>query len=76
MNIKLCGYDVSISAKHPYQEKKSKRATLELLNYLSIMLDEAAENYERDYFEDSANRINKFSDELYEICRDKGLYKA
>lgn len=76
MNVKICGYDVSINAKHFYQDKKSKRATLELLNYLSLILDEAADNYERNCYEDNAKIVNRYSDELYKICRDNGLYKA
>ena len=76
MKITMCGYDVSISAKHSWQDKKSKRATLELLNYLSILFDEAAENYEKDGFEQGAKKANQYSDELYEICNNNGLYKA
>ena len=76
MIITMCGYDVSISAKHSWQEKKSKRATLELLNYLIILFDEAAENYEKDGFEQCAKKVNQYLDELYEICNNNGLYKA
>lgn len=76
MKIKMCGYDVSISAKHSWQDKKSKRVTLELLNHLSILLGEAADNYEREGFYSSAKIVNRYSDELYDICRDNGLYKA
>lgn len=76
MKITMCGYDVSISAKHSWQGKKSKRATLNLLNYLSILLDEAAENYEKDGFEHGAKKVNQYADELYEICRDNGLYSS
>ena len=75
MKITMCGYDVSISAKHSWQDKKSKRATLELLNHLSILFDEAAKNYEKDGFE-QAKKVNQYANELYEICRDNGLYKA
>lgn len=76
MKIKMCGYDVSISAKHSWQDKKSKRATLELLNYLSIILDEAAENYDKEGIASVAKTVNRYADEIYDICRDNGLYKA
>lgn len=74
MNISLCGYDVSISAKHSWQEKKSKKATLELLNYLSIILDEASENKEKEGY--SPKTTERYANELYEICKDNGLYKG
>ena len=67
---------MSISAKHTWQDKKSKRATLELLNYLSIILDEAAENYEKEEIHSVAKKVNYYSDELYNICRDNGLYNS
>lgn len=76
MRIKLCGYDVSISAKHLWQDKKSKKATLELLNYLSIILDEATENYQKEGYEGNAKTSQRYSDELYKICSDNGLYKG
>lgn len=76
MKVRICNYDVSISAKHFWQDKKSKRATLELLNYLSIMLDEAANNYEKEGYDDNAKIVNQYSDELYNVCRDNNLYKA
>lgn len=75
MKIKLCNYEVSISAKHMWQDKKSKQATLELLNYLSMVLEIASEKYESDGYDESAKITYRYSDELYVICSENGLYK-
>ena len=76
MKIKMCDYEVSISAKHLWQDKKSKWATLELLNYLSLMLEIASEKYKDDGYDGAGNVIYRYSDELYDICKDNGLYKG
>lgn len=76
MNVKMCGYDVSISARHIWQDKKSKQATLEFLNYLSIVLEEASNNYRKEGLETAAATLCNYSDELYDICKDNGLYNS
>lgn len=73
MKVNMCGYEVSISAKHPWMDKATKKSTLQLLNYISIILDEASENYKKEGY--SAKTTERYADELYIICKDNGLYK-
>lgn len=74
MKVNICGYEVSISAKHPWQDKKSKTATLELLNYLSMQLDNSA-YYDKSRGYDSLAKTNeRYADELYKICDENNLY--
>ena len=74
MKVNICGYDVNISAKHEWQNKGTKVTTLEFLNHLSIILDEASENYKNSGYDKVAETTEKYADSLYEFCKDNGLY--
>lgn len=74
MKVNICGYDVSLTAKHPWMQKADKTSTMEFLNHLSIMLDEAAHSYNIDGFEHNAKACRLYSDLLYDFCREHGLY--
>lgn len=76
MKIKMLGYDVSISAKHEWQDKKSKQATLELLNYISLLTEIASQKYKEGGYDKAAQTIYDYSNEIYEVCKDNGLYKG
>lgn len=75
MKINMLGYEVSISARHLWQDKKSKQATLELLNYISLITELASEKYKDSGYDKVANALYDYSNEIYEICKDNGLYK-
>ena len=74
MKVNICGYDVSISAKHKWQSKGTKAAALDFLNYLSIILGDAAKNYKSSGYDKLAETTKEYSDSLYEFCKDNGLY--
>ena len=76
MKIKMLGYDVSISAKHEWQDKKSKQATLELLNYICMLTEIASDKYKDGGYDNAAQTIYNYSIEIYEVCKDNGLYKG
>lgn len=70
----MCGYEVSINAKHVWQDKNSKRATLELMNYLSIALSAAADDAKTNGYDSLVGIYENYADELYYQCDENGLY--
>lgn len=74
MKLNICGYDVSISAKHQWMDKATKHSTMEFLNYLSIILDEATESYRQTGYVESAKTCHQYSNELYDFNKKHGLY--
>lgn len=75
MKINMLGYEVSISARHYWQDKNSKQATLELLNYISLLTEIASEKYKESGYDNAAKTIYDYSNEIYEVCNNNGLYK-
>ncbi len=74
VKVNIGGYEVSISAKHSWMEKANKQSTLEFLNYLSIIFDEAAVSYASGGYDSAKRSCNKIADNLYEFNREHGLY--
>lgn len=74
MKVNICGYEVSLTAKHPWMQKADKTSTMEFLNYLSIVLDEAANSYNIDGHEHNAKTCELYSNQLYDFNREHGLY--
>lgn len=74
MKVNICGYDVSISAKHPWMVKACKESTMEFLNYLSIVLDEASASYRQTGYDESAKTCHQYANELYDFNKEHGLY--
>lgn len=74
MKVNICGYEVSLTAKHPWMEKADKTSTMEFLNYLSIVLDEAAGSYKTAGYEHNAKTCELYSNQLYDFNREHGLY--
>lgn len=74
MKVNICGYEVSLTAKHPWMEKADKTSTMQFLNYLSIILDEAAHSYNIGGFEQNAKACELHSNQLYEFNKEHGLY--
>ena len=75
MKVKINGYEVSISAKHMWQDKATKRSTLEFLNELSIVYGEASSYNKEQGYEQIAKDYRSTSNELYEVNSKHGLYK-
>ena len=74
MKVNIGGYEVSITAKHSWMKKANKQSTLEFLNFLSIIFDEAAASYANAGCDASKRTSNKIADDLYEFNREHGLY--
>ena len=74
MKVIINGYEVSVSAKHVWQEKASKKSTLEFLNELSIVYSEASEYNKNKGYSQTADTYNKTSDNLYDFNNGHGLY--
>lgn len=74
MKVNINGYEVSISAKHSWMDKANKHSTLEFLNYLSIVFEEAAHSYRIDGYDGSERICQKIADDLYEFNKEHGLY--
>ena len=75
MKVVINGYEVSISAKHVWQRRQSKQATLEFLNELSIIYSEASEFNNNKNYTQLAMTYRKTSDYLYDFNNEQGLYK-
>ena len=74
MKVNIGGYEVSISAKHSWMEKSNKQSTLEFLNYLSIIFDEASASYANAGYDGSKRTCQKIADDLYNFNKEHGLY--
>lgn len=74
MKVNIGGYEVSISAKYSWMDKASKHSTLEFLNYLSIIFDEASASYANDGYDDLKKACYKIADDLYNFNNEHGLY--
>lgn len=74
MKVNICGYEVSLSAKHPWVDKASKYSTMEFLNFLSIVLDEASASYRQAGYDGSAKACQQYANELYDFNKEHGLY--
>lgn len=74
MKIIINGYEVSVSAKHVWQEKASKQSTLEFLNELSIVYSEASEYNKETGYSQIADTYKEASDNLYVFNNEHGLY--
>ena len=74
MKVNIGGYEVSISARHSWMEKANKQSTLEFLNYLSIIFDEAAASYANGGYDGNQKTCHKIADDLYDFNREHGLY--
>lgn len=75
MKVIINGYEVSLAAKHVWQEKASKNATLEFLNELSIVYSEASQfNKDKNYTQTAKSYLDT-SNDLYNFNNKRGLYK-
>lgn len=74
MKVTLGSFEVSINAKHSWQHCQNKKATLEFLNYLSVIFSEASDNYKKEDYEHLAKTSENIRKELYNICDAHGLY--
>lgn len=75
MKVIINGYEVSLAAKHVWQEKASKNATLEFLNELSIVYSEASQfNKDKNYTQIAKSYLDT-SNDLYNFNNKRGLYK-
>ena len=74
MKVNICGYYVTLSAKHPWMDKANKYSTMEFLNYLSIVLDEASRSYNEAGYYGSAKTCSRYADDLYNFNKEHGLY--
>ncbi len=74
MKVVINGYEVLILAKHVWQRKATKQATLEFLNELSIIYSEASEFNNNKNYTWTATAYRKASDDLYGFNNKQGLY--
>ena len=75
MRVEINGYEVSLSAKHIWQDKASKLASLEFLNELSIVYSEASSYNKEHGYEATAKSYSETSNSLYEVNSAHGLYE-
>ena len=75
MKVNIGGYEVSLSAKHSWMDKATKQSTLEFLNYLSIIFDEASSSYANSGYDGSQKTCHKIADDLYNFNNEHGLYR-
>lgn len=74
MKINIGGYDVEISAKKDYKTRSNKQDTLFFLNYLSLIFDDASEFQGAQNGNPYAEESKQISRDLFEFCKDHGLY--
>lgn len=65
---------VELRAKKPAEERFTKRETMAIMNYLSIVFDKAAEKFEEEGRKASAMGCRENADNLYEKLDDMGYY--
>ena len=74
VTVNIDGLEVEIRAKGLTSKQFNLIDTLHTLNYLSIVLAEAADGNQRYYgTQDIGRRAD--SKRLYEVCKELGLYK-
>lgn len=69
------GMDIELKAKFPYGDKSSQEAAEYVWNYISILAFEAAERYRQCGCTALATEAEKFSRQIYDALKAKGLYK-
>lgn len=80
MKIIIGNYDVEISAKLSFRARSSKQDTLNFLNYLSLIFDDASEFQKvqngnpYSYACACAKESKQISKDLFEFCKEQGLY--
>ena len=75
MKLIIDGYEVSITARHVWQEKGCNKSTLEFLNELSIVYEEASHYNKSAGYARTAEIYQHTSNDIYVFNNEHGLYK-
>ena len=67
--------EISITAKGKYQSRASKETLIDVLNEISLVYREAAENMERKGALSLARDYMEKSQMYYDICETAGAYE-
>ncbi len=74
MKLTINGYEVEIKAKHTYESRVNKKATMDLLNLISIWASAAAKWTEEQSYPALAESYENAGDEIYKVLAAEGLY--
>lgn len=74
MKINFGAYEVEINAVSSLLP--NEEVTLSFLNELSVVFREAAKYNEQTGYYGLANHDLKISDDLFDICKEQGLYEG
>lgn len=77
VTVNIDGLEVEIRAKGLESKQFNLIDTLHILNYLSIVLSEAADGNQRIFGIHESDERGRRADSkrLYEVCKELGLYK-
>lgn len=75
MKIIIDGCEIEIKAKSVGKKRYNKTDTMYVLNTLSILAHEAADNYDKEGCNHFANRARDVANMIYDLLEENGLYK-
>lgn len=74
MKIYINNMEVEIKAKHVFESRYNKAATLAMLNQISIAYSEAAKMFEQEGALALSEDYNETADIIYNVCSENGFY--
>ena len=73
-NTACHGMDIEIKARWNWKERSTQDATEGCLNYISLLAAEAAERLEETGSHSLARQAREFSEQIYDLLKDRGVY--
>lgn len=75
MTLKIADYEITVSAKHSFESRKSAKTTESFLNLLSIYAREAADRFKSLNCPAIAREADRIASDIFDALDARGVYE-